>query len=194
MAVVKPFRAVRYDEDVAGPLDTLVAPPYDVIDEAGREELMARSPFNVVHLTLPEDENDAARLWSEWQSDGAVVREDAPSFWALEQDYVGPDGVARTRRGIVASLKAEPYERGVVLPQAVRRVVPPLMNDFVSLQKDVALISILGPQEAFRIAQVDASSTFNYTPLIAAALKPAADLRDDLRRWGEELSLLRAFA
>jgi polar amino acid transport system permease protein len=60
--------------------------------------------------------------------------------------------------------------RFVILPQAVRRVGPPLLNDFISLQKDVALISILGPQEAFRIAQVDASSTFNYTPLIAAAL------------------------
>jgi polar amino acid transport system permease protein len=60
--------------------------------------------------------------------------------------------------------------RYVILPQAVRRVGPPLLNDFLSLQKDVALISILGPQEAFRIAQVDASSTFNYTPLIAAAL------------------------
>ena len=43
MAVVKPFRAVRYDEEVAGPLDQLVAPPYDVIDEAGREELMAEA-------------------------------------------------------------------------------------------------------------------------------------------------------
>ena len=60
--------------------------------------------------------------------------------------------------------------RYVILPQAVRRVGPPLLNDFISLQKDVALISILGPQEAFRIAQVDAASTFNYTPLIAAAL------------------------
>jgi polar amino acid transport system permease protein len=60
--------------------------------------------------------------------------------------------------------------RYVILPQAVRRVGPPLLNDFISLQKDVALISILGPQEAFRIAQVDASSTFNYTPLVAAAL------------------------
>ncbi len=60
--------------------------------------------------------------------------------------------------------------RYVILPQAVRRVGPPLLNDFISLQKDVALISILGPQEAFRIAQIDASSTFNYTPLIAAAL------------------------
>ena len=60
--------------------------------------------------------------------------------------------------------------RHVVLPQAIRRVVPPLLNDFISLQKDVALISILGPAEAFRAAQVFAASQFNYTPLIAAAL------------------------
>jgi polar amino acid transport system permease protein len=60
--------------------------------------------------------------------------------------------------------------RHVVLPQAVRRVVPPLLNDFIALQKDVALVSILGPLEAFRVAQIEASSTFNYTPLLAAAV------------------------
>jgi polar amino acid transport system permease protein len=60
--------------------------------------------------------------------------------------------------------------RFVVLPQAVRRVVPPLLNDFISLQKDVALVAILGPLEAFRVAQIQASSDFNYTPLLAAAL------------------------
>ena len=59
--------------------------------------------------------------------------------------------------------------RHVILPQAVRRVVPPLLNDFIALQKDVALVSILGPLEAFRQAQIYASSNFNYTPLIAAA-------------------------
>lgn len=59
--------------------------------------------------------------------------------------------------------------RHVVLPQAVRRVVPPLLNDFISLQKDVALVSILGPQEAFRAAQIFSASQFNYTPLLAAA-------------------------
>ena len=60
--------------------------------------------------------------------------------------------------------------RHVILPQAVRRVIPPLLNDFISLQKDVALVSILGPQEAFRVAQVFQAGAFNYTPLISAAL------------------------
>lgn len=60
--------------------------------------------------------------------------------------------------------------RHVVLPQAVRRVVPPLLNDFIALQKDVALVSFLGPLEAFRAAQIEASANFIYTPLVAAAI------------------------
>ncbi|MGK2955251.1 MAG: amino acid ABC transporter permease [Solirubrobacterales bacterium] len=81
--------------------------------------------------------------------------------------------------------------RFVVLPQAVRRVRPPLLNDFISLQKDVALVSILGITEAFRQAQIDAASTFNYTPLIAAALLylavtiPMARILDHISARGE---------
>ena len=116
MAVVQPFRAVRYDEDRAGPLEKLVAPPYDVIGREERERLLARSPYNVVHLTLPDDERDAGRRFEEWRRDGVLVAEQEPSFWALSQDYVGPDGIERTRSGLVASLRVEPYETGAVLP------------------------------------------------------------------------------
>lgn len=116
VAVVKPFRGVRYDEEQAGPLAALVAPPYDVIAPGERAEYLARSPYNVVHLTLPESEDEAGRLWREWQEAGVLVREETPAVWELEQEYVGPDGVARTRRGIVASLRVEPYEKRVVLP------------------------------------------------------------------------------
>jgi polar amino acid transport system permease protein len=59
--------------------------------------------------------------------------------------------------------------RHVVLPQAVRRVVPPLLNDFISLTKDVALVSVIGPQEIARVAQIYGDQYFNYTPLLAAA-------------------------
>jgi polar amino acid transport system permease protein len=61
--------------------------------------------------------------------------------------------------------------RFVVIPQAVRRVIPPLMNDFVALQKDTALIAFVVPiPEAFKEAQIFQSSDFNFTPLLAAAL------------------------
>jgi uncharacterized protein (DUF1015 family) len=116
MAVVKPFRAERYDESKAGPLERLVAPPYDVLSPEQREEYLARSPYNVVHLTLPDDEEQAGRDVTDWREQGVLAREQEPGYWLLSQDYVGPDGVSRTRTGLVASLRAEPYENGVVLP------------------------------------------------------------------------------
>jgi uncharacterized protein (DUF1015 family) len=116
MADVKPFRAERYDESQAGPLEDLVALPYDVISPEQRLEYLARSPFNVVHLTLPDDEEQAGRDLAAWRQTGALARDAEPSHWFLSQDYIGPDGIQRTRSGLVGSLRAEPYDRGVVLP------------------------------------------------------------------------------
>jgi len=59
--------------------------------------------------------------------------------------------------------------RFVVLPQAVRRVIPPLLNDFIGLQKDTALVSFIGTVEALRAAEIDSSATFNFTPYLATA-------------------------
>ncbi len=59
--------------------------------------------------------------------------------------------------------------RYVVLPQAIRRVTPPLLNDLVALIKDTGLVSILGVTDAIRAAQIEASRTFNYTPYVMAA-------------------------
>jgi uncharacterized protein (DUF1015 family) len=115
MAEVRPFRAERYDEAVAGALADLVAPPYDVISDEQRREYLARSPYNVVHLTLPESDQQAARDLVSWRESCVLVRDEL-SAWALSQTYVGPDGVERTRNGLVVSLRVEPYEHGVVLP------------------------------------------------------------------------------
>ena len=93
------------------------------------------------------------------------------SAYVSEVYRAGIDSVhsSQTAAALALGLSRIQAMRHVVLPQAVRRVLPPLLNDFISLQKDVALVSILGPQEAFRVAQINASSTFNYTPLLAAA-------------------------
>jgi len=109
MADVRPFRAERYDEAKAGPLEALVAPPYDVISGEERAEYLAREPHNIVHLTLPDSEDQAARDLAAWRSEGVLRRDDQPTFWALSQTYVGPDGVERTRNGLVAALHLEPY-------------------------------------------------------------------------------------
>jgi uncharacterized protein (DUF1015 family) len=108
---VRPFRALRYAE----PLGPLVAPPYDVISPEQRLEYLARSPHNVVHLTLPDSPEDAARDLTEWRAAGVLVEEE-PRYWWVAQDYTGPDGVARTREGFAASVPVTPYEDGEVLP------------------------------------------------------------------------------
>jgi polar amino acid transport system permease protein len=77
---------------------------------------------------------------------------------------------SQSAAGLALGLTRWQTLRSVVLPQAIRRVVPPLLNDFIALQKDVALVSIIGPQEAFRVAQIFAAQYFNYTPLLAATV------------------------
>jgi uncharacterized protein (DUF1015 family) len=115
VADVRPFRAERYGER-AGRLEDLVAPPYDVISPREREEYLARSPYNVVHLTLPDSEEQAAHDLAEWRREEILERDREPAAWALSQRYTGPDGVERTRNGVVVSLRLEPYDRRVVLP------------------------------------------------------------------------------
>jgi uncharacterized protein (DUF1015 family) len=115
VADVRPFRAERYSER-AGPLVGLVAPPYDVIGPEERQEYLARSPYNVVHLTLPDSEEQAARDLAAWRREGMLEADGEAAAWALSQTYVGPDGVSRTRNGVVVALRLEPYDRRVVLP------------------------------------------------------------------------------
>jgi uncharacterized protein (DUF1015 family) len=110
VADVRPFRAVTY----ADPSTAVTAPPYDVLDEPQRVELRARDPHNVVWLTADPDEAKAGRRFGEWLAEGVLVRDETPAVWVLEQDV--PDGAGRTRMGIAASLRAEPYSTGVVLP------------------------------------------------------------------------------
>jgi uncharacterized protein (DUF1015 family) len=115
MAAPEPFRAVRYS-GAAGSLAELVAPPYDAVTGDERGRLLARSPYNVVRLLLPESPEDAGRLYRDWLENGILRREEEPTAWLLVEEFVGPDGVARERRGVIASLAARPYEAGDVLP------------------------------------------------------------------------------
>lgn len=93
------------------------------------------------------------------------------SAYVSEVFRAGINGVHPSQRAAGLAMGLTPLQtmRHVIVPQAVRLVVPPLLNDFIALQKDVALVSILGPQEAFRVAQIVTGYDFNYTPLLAAA-------------------------
>jgi uncharacterized protein (DUF1015 family) len=120
MADVQPLRALRYDLAKAGSLADVTAPPYDVIDAGQRAELLARSPHNIVAIDLPEGDQDryarAAGLLESWQSEGVLVRDREPAIWAHAQEYTGPDGARRTRRGFYCRVRIEEYGPGRVRP------------------------------------------------------------------------------
>ena len=115
MADVQPLRALRYDLNVVGSLQSVIAPPYDVIDPEQRAALAARSSHNIVTIDLPQPPlggdayEEAARLLDLWKRQGAVTRDTTPALWALQQDYTGPDGRQLTRRGIFARVRGEEY-------------------------------------------------------------------------------------
>ncbi|HWF54263.1 MAG TPA: DUF1015 domain-containing protein [Solirubrobacteraceae bacterium] len=120
MAEIAPLRALHYDLAKTGGLQPVVAPPYDVIDADGRAALVERSPYNVVEIDLPQSDGDiyqhAAETLARWRADGVVVQDDEPALWALAQEYTGPDGRPRTRRGFLARVRVEEYGPGRIRP------------------------------------------------------------------------------
>jgi uncharacterized protein (DUF1015 family) len=116
VADVLPLRALHYDPTVVGSLSDVVAPPYDVIDAPQRAALAARSPYNIVAVDLPQGGGDpyavASELFETWQLQGALVRDRQPAIWAHIQDYTGPDGVRRSRRGCFCRVRVEEYGPG----------------------------------------------------------------------------------
>src|SRR4051795_12458014 len=124
MADVQPLRALHYDLARVGGLQPVAAPPYDVIDAAQRAELVARSPYNVVEIDLPQNGGGvggdpylhASDVLHSWTTDGIVVRDATPALWALAQDYTGPDGRPRTRHGIFARVRVDDYGPGRIRP------------------------------------------------------------------------------
>jgi uncharacterized protein (DUF1015 family) len=113
LARFRPFRGIRYAASRVGPLDPIVAPPYDVISPAGRDRLIAASPYSVVRLILnPEGHGEAAAQYRRWLAEGVLAYEDRPAFYLYSQDFEsnGP----RRRDGVVGALHLEPFSTGVV--------------------------------------------------------------------------------
>ena len=94
------------------------------------------------------------------------------SAYVAEVYRAGIQSVHPSQEAAARSLGLSRWQalRFVVLPQAVRRVIPPLLNDFIGLQKDTALVAVAGPVEAFRQAQIAESANFNFTPYLYASL------------------------
>jgi uncharacterized protein (DUF1015 family) len=172
MADVRPIHATHYDLGVAGSLQDVAAPPYDVIDAGMRAELLQRSPYNAVAIDLPkpygetgpqQTEDDpyerARRTMDEWREAGALLTDSEPAIWAMTQDYTGPDGTARTRHGILARVRVEDFAAGQVLPH--ERTLPGPKKDRLDLTRATG----------HNLSPIFSLSTKDPWPLVAPAIE-----------------------
>lgn len=145
MARIQPFRAVRFARPVGSDITSLTAPPYDVIPEPLRTDLLARDPHNVVALELPEGSLDPSapgnryetgeRRWRQWLDEGVLAFDDEPAVYVLEQRYLH-EGSEIARRGFIAAVGLEPFSAGVVLPH--ERTLPRAIDDRLRMTRATA--------------------------------------------------------
>jgi len=179
MADVRPIQATHYDLGVAGSLQDVAAPPYDVIDARMRAELLDRSSYNAVAIDLPkpygetgpqQTEDDpyerAAGLMEEWRAAGALVTDAEPAIWAMTQDYAGPDGTPRTRHGILVRVRVEDFSAGQVLPH--ERTLPGPKKDRLDLTRATR----------HNLSPIFSLSTLDPWPLVAPTI-------EGTEPWGE---------
>jgi len=123
MARFKPFAGVRYGAEHEA-LDDLVAPPYDVVDQAGRAALADRSPANAILVELPvEDEGagldryaNAARIFEGWLADGTLTQDEARGYYVYRMSFRDESGASRSTIGVIGALAVDADGRGDVLP------------------------------------------------------------------------------
>jgi uncharacterized protein (DUF1015 family) len=119
MAIIRPFRGVRYNPAVVGDLQHVVSPPYDVISPEQQTLLHLRSPYNAVHLDFnnaAERYAVAARTLSTWLEQRALIQEQEPALYLYTQTFTLKDGVRRRRVGVLAALRLEEFSSGKIRP------------------------------------------------------------------------------
>lgn len=119
MAHLRAFRGIRYNTAVAGDLQALVCPPYDVISTHQQTLLHSQSPYNAIHLDLnqaAERYAAAANLWRIWREKRVLVQDPEPSLYVYSQDFSLPDGRPRRRTGLLAAVRLEEFASGVIRP------------------------------------------------------------------------------
>lgn len=126
MALIVPFRGMRFNPEKTGRLDDVVTPPYDVIDEDKQAAFKARNPYNMIQLDLSKNPGPAVksderyqqarRLFEEWRAAGVLIRDELPSIYFYQIDYAHPFGPRLTRKGLVCLVRLEDFASGVVRP------------------------------------------------------------------------------
>ena len=119
MAKIRPFKALRFDEKIAGNLSDLCAPPYDIISESEQDALYSKSPYNIVQLELTRGENKyatAAETLKEWLKNGVLKQDEEPALYLYEEEFSLPDGSQKAVNGIISQVELREFADGVVLP------------------------------------------------------------------------------
>jgi uncharacterized protein (DUF1015 family) len=130
---IAPFRALTFDAARAGRLETLIAPPYDLIDKARQDELYARNPYNVVRLELNRAADpyaDAAATLAEWREQGILKSAPRPALYHYAQTF-DLDGRRLTRTALFARIRLDEFDAGTILPH--ERTFPKAKEDRLRL-------------------------------------------------------------
>lgn len=119
VAILRPFRPLRYNPALVPNLAAVVAPPYDVITPTQRDALYERDPHNVVRLILNRSDDPyaaAAANLEDWRREKILIQDDEPAIGYHVEHFTLPDGERRTRTGILAAVRLEDFDSGVVRP------------------------------------------------------------------------------
>ena len=121
MAVIKPFRGIKYNSKKIGDLEKVVSPPYDVISEQEKQDYLDSSPYNITRLILPEPDGEsdkystAGNLLNQWLDSDIIKRDESPSIYIYRQIF-NINGEDITRTGFICLLELEDFKQGTVLP------------------------------------------------------------------------------
>ncbi len=120
MVMVVPFRGVRYDTEKVGVIDSVLAPPYDVINPEEQNDLYEKNPYNVVRIILPKNEGDekyiqAGEFFRGWIKGGVLIQDSEPCIYPYYQEFK-EDGKTVTRKGFIAAVRLEDFSSKRVIP------------------------------------------------------------------------------
>jgi len=126
MALIAPFRALRYNPAKIQHLEDVVTPPYDVLNNEAQAAFAAKNPYNMIHLDLSKNVNaeqltesryqQAKETFVKWQQEGVLVRDSEPAIYLYHTEYSIPSGKRLTRKGLLCLVQLAEFAEGVVKP------------------------------------------------------------------------------
>lgn len=118
MAFIKSFKGLRFNQNKAGEISTLVCPPYDIINDVQRAEFLKRNPNNIIRLELPKGENayqDAGKTLKEWLNSGVLATDSQDGIYIYEMEF-SANGATKKVKGFISLIKLEEFSAGIILP------------------------------------------------------------------------------